>query len=1007
MKPSEPTSAADISADGTPVRTKRRYGASCELCRKRKRKCPGKDAQGNSLCTHCREVGVKCVFPPSRAKVALSSQSNVEVESLRRYIRKLARANQEDQQIMLSKWARDDEKKLALGRRTAPRVVSDQEEDEEPQLTNSTHNLRPNKRSRKDSQSHASESHSTPKSLSSFHESESEPEDAELDAIYRPESALRLSLKPEEPPPSEVSSTSDLEENVQVQVIPPFVPNKEVSAWIDYYIQNTFPSGLAADGPTLEERQILLDNYFSWQGPRNCVLNQELFEHALETNNPKYFTPFLLWSVYSHTARHVPQLAPRVYEYAAKAHILLAAELSRPSSIPTVQGLILLSANNAARGMYAQAWHMTASAVSMIIDLGIHMDKEVPDERASASPASGSGSDRARGGKRSKNYTARQMRLRAFWAAFVWDKLISLALNRTPLLSVDERRPPLPDPVEDDVFWKPYVVGECPPNLYTYQPQPRHQHKCFYENIRANEFLDEVHRFLYRKPWRRLPTHQVRDFVTNMRERMLEWQQGADPNVVLKANEDSLKSGASPPPPHILQLNILVRVIWILLYRPFYYTSAHALSALSPNASATTTTTTNKRHTFSPKTNHAPHPNSTSDDLILMPHAVSTCEQATIEIHILFRWYAEAFPLGRASYAVIFAAFLAATIDLGLADRQMGLTKEMDERLRLCEVVLKGGQGSVPGMQTSMERLARYLERVLETWGRANSDMTPGSNLSHAQSGLSHPEQKSGIAGMPIDEHMRGVEETVPALVPAYTNGPLSATATVSPGLPVSPQNLGHQHNNNASAGYKHTAPSLPPATMMISPAHASSTYHPQVPIITIPQASLNFRNQKYPAKSQVVSHSEPVVNANYQTEPYDRYPAPSVPHGRGEFLETGSILHGDDTFRRQDSYMVMGTPRPAQGSHAPSVSHVTPSQLPVESGVASQAHAYGTPGALSPPPQGYQFDNPAAYPTTVRDGNFGQSEWNAWFWPGEHVSLGGGGGGSASGQGWTTSITY
>ncbi|EEB91363.1 hypothetical protein MPER_10283 [Moniliophthora perniciosa FA553] len=368
-------------------------------------------------------------------------------------------------------------------------------------------------------------------------------------------------------------------------------------------------------------------------------------------------------------------------------------------------------------------------------------------------------------------------------------------------------------------------------------------------------FLDEVHRFLYRKPWRRMPTHQVRDFVSNMRERMLEWQKGADPNVVLKVNEDSLRSGVSPPPPHILQLNILVRVIWILLYRPFYYTSAHALSALSPNAPATTTPPS-KRHTCSPKTNYTPHPNSTSDDLLLMPHAVSTCEQATIEIHILFRWYAEAFPLGRASYAVIFAAFLAATIDLGLADRQKGLTREMGERLRLCEVVLKGGQGSVPGMQTSMEKLARHLERVLETWGRANSS---GPNPNHAQSRLSRPEQKPDIAGTSIGGYMGGVEETVPALVPAYTNDPSSATA------PSLPQNLGHQHNNNASAGYKHTAPSLPAATMVISPTHVSSSssspssaYQSQVPTIAIPQVPLSFRDQKYLPKP--VSHSEPVV---------------------------------------------------------------------------------------------------------------------------------------------------
>uniref|UniRef100_A0A0W0G726 Uncharacterized protein n=1 Tax=Moniliophthora roreri TaxID=221103 RepID=A0A0W0G726_MONRR len=69
------------------------------------------------------------------------------------------------------------------------------------------------------------------------------------------------------------------------------------------------------------------------------VSSSDNLTDALETNNPKYFMLFLLWSVYSHTTWHVPQLAPQVYEYAAKAHILLVAELSRPSSIPTIQGL--------------------------------------------------------------------------------------------------------------------------------------------------------------------------------------------------------------------------------------------------------------------------------------------------------------------------------------------------------------------------------------------------------------------------------------------------------------------------------------------------------------------------------------------------------------------------------------------------------------------------------------------------------------------------------------------
>ncbi|KAK7034586.1 hypothetical protein VNI00_012217 [Paramarasmius palmivorus] len=941
----------------------------------------------------------------SRAKVALSSQSNAEADSLRRYIRKLAKANQEDRETLLAKWIQDDEKKLALGRRIAPRAVSDQEEEEEEEEPfPASSSARPNKRSR--GESHISETHSTPKSLSSVQETDSEPEDTESDAITRTESALRLSLKPEEPPPSEVSSASDLDEkerNTQMQSVP-FVPNREVSAWIDYYIQNTFPSGLAAEGPTLGERQILLDNYFSFVNPLSAALySSSLFTDgkahsssassaysstdALETNDPKYFTPFLLWSVYSHTARHIPQLAANVFQYAAKAHILLAADLSRPSSIPTIQGLILLSANNAARGMYAQAWHMTASAISMIIDLGIHLDKEPPDDRASASPASGSGSDRTRGGKRGRSYVARQMRLRVYWAAFVWDKLISLALNRTPLLSGDERRPPLPDPVEDNTMWTPYIAGECPPSLLSYQPQPRHQHRCFYENIRANEFLDEVHRYLYRKPWRRLPSHQVRDFVSNMRDRMLEWQRHADRQIVLQVTLDSLRGEGSPPPPHILQLNILVRVIWILLYRPFYYTSASALAAMASTSSPTTKNPSphiGRRHSSSPKTNHVPHPSAntnTSDDLLLVPHAVSTCEQAAVEIHILFRWYAEAFPLGRASYAVIFAAFLAATIDLALADRQQGLTLEMSERLELCGVVLKGGQGSVPGMQSSMEKLSKHLERVLEKWARGN-DVSPGLGPSHVQAGLGTPEQKVGVAGIPVDDgYTRRTSDMMPApaLVPAYANTPLSATPSLSSDLTGSTQNLHHTGQD----GYHYaTTLSIPTTTMATVAAHPA---YSRLPTITIPHASLDFRDRKYQVKPQM-PRSDVIASpsAPYQAEHYsERYHTSSVPHGRGEVLEAGHRRHSD-VYQRQDhvDYTML---RSGQAGYP--ASHITSPQLPVGPGAGGQTHAYTSSSVASP--QGYQYDS-GVY-SAVRDVNMGHAEWNAWFWPGENASLGGG----------------
>lgn len=42
---------------------KRRYAASCEACRRRKRRCDGKGENGESLCKFCPQAGIQCVFP--------------------------------------------------------------------------------------------------------------------------------------------------------------------------------------------------------------------------------------------------------------------------------------------------------------------------------------------------------------------------------------------------------------------------------------------------------------------------------------------------------------------------------------------------------------------------------------------------------------------------------------------------------------------------------------------------------------------------------------------------------------------------------------------------------------------------------------------------------------------------------------------------------------------------------------------------------------------------------
>ncbi|KAJ3807911.1 fungal-specific transcription factor domain-containing protein, partial [Lentinula lateritia] len=346
----------------------------------------------------------------------------------------------------------------------------------------------------------------------------------------QPESALRLSLKPATPDDSETTGEDELSVDRSIQSTTTLQVN--ISAWVDRWIGNSFPTGVTAEGPNHADRKLLFDNYFCWQGPRNGIVHRAIFERALEENDSKYYSPFLLASISSckyyaicaHTVRHIPILRDRVHEYAAKAHYLLAAELSRPSSIPTYStGLMLLASHDAARGMYAQAWNLSSTAIAMMMDLGCHLDK-----------APSTSIDRNDPQREQRIFIQRQMRSRVFWSAFIWDKLISLALNRTPLLNSEEHAPPFPEPTSSSDLWIPVLCADSPPSLFSYAPQPSHEMKCFYDSTQvfySLQFLDQIHRHLYRT--QKLRSTQTREFVANMRERMLQWQEEACPEVML------------------------------------------------------------------------------------------------------------------------------------------------------------------------------------------------------------------------------------------------------------------------------------------------------------------------------------------------------------------------------------------------------------------------------------------------------------------------------------------
>ncbi|KAF5389419.1 hypothetical protein D9757_004351 [Collybiopsis confluens] len=688
-------------------------------------------AKGSVLVATARERVYVLIVPKKylsngsflRAKKAVAVVnpigSSSDVDILRAYINRLAAANDQERRHLLNQWIDDPpspmESKNTV-QKLPPKLSSpspshsikdsldnEEEHDQKPFLSSrpsSTKNPRPSKKPRlwDDATLNASRNVDD--------DGDEEDNDGQSEEkSFRLESALRLSLKPTTPDNSETTGEDEPLIDKSIQSTTALQAN--ISACVDYWIGIPFPQGITAQGPNLEDRKLLFDNYFWYASVTIPVggISSPNFSFPTVGRVPgmaSLIELYLNYTICAHTVRHIPQLRDRLHEYAAKAHYLLAAELSRPSSIPTVQGLMLLASHDAARGMYAQAWNLSSTAIAMMMDLGCHLDK----------PHYSVSSDRNDPQRGQRTIIHRHMRSRLFWSSFIWDKLISLALNRTPLLNSEEHSPPYPEATASSKLWAPVFCADSPSALFSYVPQPSHELNCFYETCRANQFLDEIHRKLYRTQKMRTP--QARDFVAEMRIRMMQWQEEASPEVMLDLGVQPIH----PPPPHIMQLNLLVRLMWILLYRPFFYSSANVEQS--------------------------------SSSFVL--HAVPTCERAAIEINTIFTMYDRFYPLSRASYIVIFAAFLQATVDLAIADREKSVSGPTLSRLALAGRVLSGGSANIPGMHSSVRSLQEHLHATLSRYNPPfpSSKSKPLKGSDHSTSD-SHAYQATGLASSSKD----------------------------------------------------------------------------------------------------------------------------------------------------------------------------------------------------------------------------------------------------------------
>ena len=159
------------------------------------------------------------------------------------------------------------------------------------------------------------------------------------------------------------------------------------------------------------------------------------------------------------------------------------------SKIPSVQSLLLLSAQECGRGNRTQAWLYSGMAFRLIDDMGMCIDGQRYTDSAKLLAED------------------IEIRNRLFWSCFFWDKLIALYFGRAPVLQKSHISPPrvisqclhrycslvsllILSPVDDTAeteLWMPH--GLSSPD---YPPRQAHSISCFIQMCGLAEILNQV-----------------------------------------------------------------------------------------------------------------------------------------------------------------------------------------------------------------------------------------------------------------------------------------------------------------------------------------------------------------------------------------------------------------------------------------------------------------------------------------------------------------------------------
>ncbi|KAK5992564.1 Nitrogen assimilation transcription factor nit-4-like protein [Cladobotryum mycophilum] len=303
-----------------------------------------------------------------------------------------------------------------------------------------------------------------------------------------------------------------------------------------------------------EPFQHLLNVHWCWIQPLFNFIYRPAFTRDMQSLGP-YYSHTLLNAVLSHSIRwaksdpETRRVLDESYDggaiFGKHARGMLFDELSRGvCTIPTVQTLLLLSAQECSLGNTTQAWTYSGLAFRLIDHLGICLDGE-------RYPGSVPLSDEDV-----------EIRHRVFWSCYFWDKMISLYLGRSPSLQHSTVSPPqmMFDDSAENELWIPFGATQ---KTWKYPPSTAHSTSCFLSMCRLSVIFNEILIHMY-DPLMQNTEEEVRECLRNQQPALQRWWDELEPFLKI----DTVNLPTLAPPSHIVTTNCLYHTFKILLYRP-------------------------------------------------------------------------------------------------------------------------------------------------------------------------------------------------------------------------------------------------------------------------------------------------------------------------------------------------------------------------------------------------------------------------------------------------------